>query len=337
MRIEEKAAILALHKDGMSADLIAKRVGRHRASIFRLLKNAKGLLKFTVPKRKTGTGRPRIMSKFLVDALKRQITKYPMMTAADQGNSVPELQVVSEPTIQRTLQKTLKMPSRTAAQKPLLTEKMKKKRLQFAKNYRHFTQEDWSKVMYSDESTFRCIRVTRNKVRRPEGSDRFDSRYTTKTVKHPDSVMVWECFTGSVGHGGLFFLPKNVMMNGEHYQDVLENHLLPFMEIHQATHFLQDGAPCHASKRIKQFLATKPFTVIDWPGNSPDLNPIENCWNFMKNMLRKKDISSFPKLTLEIKKLWINDLSRDYFRKLSNSMPGRLEKVIAAKGDMTKY
>ena len=95
------------------------------------------------------------MSKFLVDVLKRQITKYPMMTAADLRNSVPELQVVSEPTIQRTLQKTLKMPSRTAAQKPLLTEKMKKKRLQFAKNYRHFTQEDWSKVMYSDELTFR--------------------------------------------------------------------------------------------------------------------------------------------------------------------------------------
>ena len=139
LRIEEKAAIVALHKDGMSADLIAKRVGRHRASIFRLLNNAKGLPKFTVPKRKTGTGRPRIMSKFLVDVLKRQITKYPMMTAADLRNSVPELQVVSERTIQRTLQKMLKMPSRTAAQKPLLTEKMKKKRLQFAKNYQHFT------------------------------------------------------------------------------------------------------------------------------------------------------------------------------------------------------
>ena len=51
------------------------------------------------------------MSKFLVDVLKRQITKYPMMTAADLRNSVPELQVVSERTIQRTLQKMLKMPA----------------------------------------------------------------------------------------------------------------------------------------------------------------------------------------------------------------------------------
>jgi hypothetical protein len=27
-----------------------------------------------------------------------------------------------------------------------------------------------------------------------------------------------------------------------------------------------------------------------------DLNPIENCWNYLKNMLKKKDNSSVPKL-----------------------------------------
>jgi hypothetical protein len=29
-------------------------------------------------------------------------------------------------------------------------------------------------------------------------------------------------------------------------------------------------------------LKDKPFEVIDWPGNSADLNLIENAWNFMK-------------------------------------------------------
>jgi transposase len=66
-------------------------------------------------------------------------------------------------------------------------------------------------------------------------------------------------------------------MNGERYQQVLEDHLLPFMEVHWCSHFLQDGAPYHASKRIKEFLKDKPFEVIDWPGNLPDLNPIENA------------------------------------------------------------
>jgi transposase len=231
----------------------------------------------------------------------------------------------------------LRMRSRMAAHKPLLTKQMKTKRLAFAKKYRHWTEEEWSRVMYSDESTFRCLRATRTRVRRPAGSDRFDTRYTVKTVKHPASLMVWASFTGACGRAGIFFLPPNVTMNGERYQTVLEDHLLPFMTIHRSTHFLQDGAPCHASKRIKDFLKDKPFEVIDWPGNSPDLNPIENAWNFMKNKLRTQDISSVPKLKDAILKLWTQDISTEYLRSLSNSMPKRMEAVIKNHGDMTKY
>jgi hypothetical protein len=104
--------------------------------------------------------------------------------------------------------------------------------------------------------------------------------------------MVWGSFSGNLGCAGLYFLPKNMTMNGTLYQEVLEDHLLMFMGIHGCTNFLHDGAPCHASIRIKDFLAEQPFQVIDWSGNSPDLNPIENCWNHLKNLLKKKDVSS---------------------------------------------
>jgi hypothetical protein len=122
--------------------------------------------------------------------------------------------------------------------------------------------------------------------------NRFDSRYTVKTVKHVASLMVWACFSGSCGRGGIYFLPPNITMNGEQYQDVPpENHMLPFLVMHSSKHFLQDGAPWHASKRIKDFLNTQPFQVIDWPGNSPDLNLIENAWNYMKRKLKRAKTS----------------------------------------------
>jgi hypothetical protein len=54
--------------------------------------------------------------------------------------------------------------------------------------------------------------------------------------------------------------------------------------------FLNDGAPCHASKRMKEYLADKPFNIIDWPGNSPDRNSIENCWNYMKEKLQARTL-----------------------------------------------
>jgi hypothetical protein len=132
--------------------------------------------------------------------------------------------------------------------------------------------------MLSDESMFRCIGAIKSKVRRPNGSNCFDPRYTAKTVKHPDSVMVWGCFSAK-GRGCIYFLPKNATMNGERYQEVLQNHLLFWMD-KLWIHTLPAGrGPCHASKSIQDFLGDKPFEVIDWPGNSPDLNPIKNMWN----------------------------------------------------------
>ena len=143
---------------------------------------------------------------------------------------------------------------------------------------------DWRKVMFSDESTFRLVRGGYKLVRRPQGVSRYDSKYTIKTVKHPDSMMVWTVWgalSGNKGRGGLYFLPKNVTMRGNNYLGVLDQHMLPFWEIHQCNHFMQDGTPAHKSKVVKTWLKDNHMPVLERPGNSHDLNPIENAWNYM--------------------------------------------------------
>jgi hypothetical protein len=131
----------------------------------------------------------------LLAILKRQGDKYLMMTAADLKENTLELAGVAHRTIAHVLQKYLKIPSRSAAMKPLLTENMKLKKLAFAKKHKDWAKVDWSKVMISDKSTFRCVWSIKTRMRRPEGSSRFDSQYPVKTVKHPDSVIGWGCFS----------------------------------------------------------------------------------------------------------------------------------------------
>ena len=197
--------------------------------------------------------------------------------------------------------------------------------------------DDWEKVMWSDESTFQCIQSRKRRVRRPSSICRMDPAYTISTVKHPASVMVWGCFSGTLGRGGLYFLPKNVTMNGERYIGVLENHLLDMMTIHGCTIFMQDGAPCHTAKKVMKWLADKKIDVMEWPGNSPDLNPIENVWNIMKHEMQSCHISSVPLLQQRIKDIWVKELTPEFFRNLAVSMPKRLQSVIKAKGHTTKY
>ncbi|KAL2400280.1 hypothetical protein ABEF93_006854 [Exophiala dermatitidis] len=50
---------------------------------------------------------------------------------------------------------------------------------------------------------------------------------------------------------------------------------------------MQDNAPAHAAKRTIEELLERRVQLIWWPANSPDLNPIETVWKWMKDWLQK--------------------------------------------------
>jgi transposase len=116
---------------------------------------------------------------------------------------------------------------------------------------------------------------------------------------------------------------------------MLDEKLFRFMDLHGVTHFLQDRASCHTSKKVMGFLREERITLMDWPGNSPDLNPIENLWLIIKKGLKDNHtITSLPKLQEAIKRLWVK-MPNSLMRKLAHSITRRLS--MDNKGQMTKY
>ena len=74
--------------------------------------------------------------------------------------------------------------------------------------------------MFSDESTMRLIRgaAGTTRVRRIAGTlERYKQKHLLHTVKKAGSVMVWGCFSGNGGRGGIYFLPENHMMNAKNF------------------------------------------------------------------------------------------------------------------------
>jgi len=113
-------------------------------------------------------------------------------------------------------------------------------------------------------------------------------------------------------------------MNALRYISVLDDHLLNFMSINGSITFQQDSAPCHKAKSIMNWLQTKNVRVLKWPGNSLDLNLIENLWTMIKKKVSTSNPTTMDELKRIIKEVWCKDIDQDVCKNLTDSMPSRI-------------
>jgi transposase len=94
---------------------------------------------------------------------------------------------------------------------------------------------------------------------------------------------------------------------------------------------VQDGAPCHNSKKAFESLSRHFNIFPSWPPNSPDLNPIEALWGAIKRRLRWEGIKTADEAIRRIREIW-NDFDQDSIDRLVLSFPNRVKMVSDAKG-----
>nr|CAA82360.1 putative transposase [Drosophila hydei]prf//2013359A transposase [Drosophila hydei] len=223
-----------------------------------------------------------------------------------------------------------------AKEKPLLTLRQKKKRLQWARERMSWTQRQWDTIIFSDEAKFDVsVGDTRKRVIRKR-SETYHKDCLKRTTKFPASTMVWGCMSAK-GLGKLHFIEGTV--NAEKYINILQDSLLPSIpklsDCGEFT-FQQDGASSHTAKRTKNWLQYNQMEVLDWPSNSPDLSPIENIWWLMKNQLRNEPQRNISDLKIKLQEMW-DSISQEHCKNLLSSMPKRVKCVMQAKGDVTQF
>lgn len=331
------AVIAALYRCGKSNKEISEESGISSRSVQRWTKYFREAGSTEIPITKKRSGRPRSVPPRTLRLVQREIEKNPRITSKELKKKNPKLLgKVSDRTVREYLHRDLEYKRCVARKKPLLNEKQRSNRLKFCKKYLEWDLERWKTVLWSDEAQFEVTENRRGKVYRRRDSDPYDPKYCQATVKHPDSLMVWGSF-GYHGTGSLVVLPKNIKMNQHNYRELLNEELEYCFEKTGCDFFMQDGAPCHTAKSVKKWLGECGVRFFDdWPGNSPDLNPIENLWALIKGKLMGRDTSSITRLEAAIRDIWDN-LDPAYLTHLAESVPRRLQKCVEAKGKHTKY
>jgi transposase len=204
---------------------------------------------------------------------------------------------------------------------------------------------DNRKVCWSDEVTFEVgedsttFWVMRGAGREEEYVDK-NLRPTFKSGR--TSVGAWSCFCGDE-MGPLYILPEGETMTAKRYKWVLQKLFIPFYEQMVRKYgkdvvMQEDNAPWHTAKTIKKYLSNKKVRRMIWPPQSPDLNPIENLWKYIKDMISKEKhkVRTTAEMRQALQRIW-PQIDREFLLKLCDSVPRRWEACLKNKGGATKY
>ena len=102
---------------------------------------------------------------------------------------------------------------------------------------------------------------------------------------------------------------------------------------------MQDGASGHAARLTIEDLEERGVPMVSWPPFSPDLNPIETVWDWMKDWIDLQHGGkklTYPQLRSAVREAW-DAVPDDFLSRLIDDMPKRCKAVIRADGKHIPY
>nr|KAF6310699.1 hypothetical protein mMyoMyo1_008757 [Myotis myotis] len=195
--------------------------------------------------------------------------------------------------------------------------------------------------MWSDESCFQLHHADgRVRIWRKQHERMCSTCMSTTLQAGGGSVMVWGMFSWP-DLGPLICVEQH--LNSTTYLSIIADQVYPIMlmvYLNGDGFFQQENAPCHGACIVQEWFQEHEgdFTLLRWPPESPDLNPVEHLWDEIKRAIRQlvPQPSNLTELDSAIHQAWCQ-IPRINFQHLVESVPRRIAAVLKAKSGPTKY
>lgn len=96
--------------------------------------------------------------------------------------------------------------------------------------------------------------------------------------------------------------------------------------------------PTHTSKSTHKWIQNNQINVLQWPSQSPDMNPMEHLWNELDRRIKNRS-----KLPTSVQNLWDivqeewEKIPTEFCQNLIHSMQQRVLDMKKAKGGYTRW
>jgi len=333
---EQRARAIGMLEAGMNQRAVARQLGCTQPTISNL---ARRFTETATVSDRPRSGRPKVTTPnqdrwIVMQHLRDRFRRATQTAAGTQGR---HNQRISAATVRRRL-RSRQLQARRPCRGPVLNRVNRRNRLRWCRQHQHWTQQQWSRVIFSDESRF-CLSSAdgRERVWRRRGE-----RYARCCIREFNrwggpGVMVWAGITSQY-RTPLVVIEGN--LNAQRYvNEVLEPHLVPFMGAHpEIGIFQQDNARPHAARLTANFLQAQGIQVMQWMPYSPDLNPIEHLWDELDRRIsaRRRQPASRQMLIQALQEEW-ERLPQQSIRNLVRSMRRRCVACVRARGGHTRY
>lgn len=332
---EEMIRAVGLLDGGMTQTQVAVEMGTTQSVISRLYARYRE----EGDVRERHRGRDRITTPVQDRFLQLNARRRPTVTA-------PELQImlqqvhnaeVSADTVRRRLHEN-NLRSRRPLRVQPLSWGNRGLRLLWAQEHSLWQNENWARVLFSDESRFgiypdsRRVRVWRE----PNNANRLRNVQEVHSFRG-GTVMVW----GGISIGGRtdLILLENFLTGRSYVDQILAPVVVPYAAaIGPNFVYMHDNARPHTSRIATEFLENSNIDVLPWPAQSPDLNPIEHMWDMLGRRLLRMERPRENRriLFLTLREAW-NEIPQQDIDNLILSMPRRCREVVTSRGGHTNY
>ena len=124
--------------------------------------------------------------------------------------------------------------------------------------------------------------------------------------------------------------------NGENTVKFLQHLVAWLAPVTCPTVIIWDGAPCHKAKLVQDAAAALGFTFLPLPGYSPDLNPIEGLWKWMREDVTQNHCYATMRELFDACKAFIDRINADPLQIISRLWPKfeldpEFEKLLISK------